>query len=455
MAGVVTDRDPYRLSPESIEAPPRTFLSVYKRIGPGLVLTATVVGSGELVLTTVLGAESGYRLLWLILLSCIIKVVVHNELGRLAIGTGRTTLEGFNQVPGPRIGVSWMVWLWFAVVVLSFFSVGGMLGGIAEILHRLIPAVSPAAWVAVVVSITIVLLMGGRYQLVERVAVVLVVVFTLLTIGCALLLLYRPEYFSWNRVAEGLTFQLPDGGFATAVAVFGGTGVGALELIMYPYWCIEKGYARFAGPWESTPAWGQRARGWIRVMEMDVWNSWLIYTVATIAFYFLGAGVLGGLGIVPRGADMILTLSNMFTEVLGPWSFGLFMVGALAVLYSTIFGGAAASSRTVADFVSVLGLYDRANYRTRLLAIRVYVLAHFLLPCLFLYYFREPVLMVKIGGITQALLLPIIGFATLYLRYTSLPKEIEPQPWVTFALGTASFVMLVMMGYYVLVQIKF
>ena len=48
--------------------------------------------------------------------------------------------------------------------------------------------------------------------------------------------------------AEGLQLRLPAEGLVTAVAVFGITGVGATELFMYPYWCVEKGYARFTGP---------------------------------------------------------------------------------------------------------------------------------------------------------------------------------------------------------------
>ena len=61
-----------------------------RQVGSGLLLAAAVVGSGELVLTTVLGAEVGFILLWLILLSCAVKVVVQHEIGRYTIGTGET-----------------------------------------------------------------------------------------------------------------------------------------------------------------------------------------------------------------------------------------------------------------------------------------------------------------------------------------------------------------------------
>ena len=76
------------------------------------------------------------------------------------------------------------------------------------------------------------------------------------------------------------------------MAAFGIIGVGADELIAYPYWCLEKGYARFTGPRSEDRPWVQRAHGWIRVMTYDACLSMVIYTTATVAFYLLGATVL-------------------------------------------------------------------------------------------------------------------------------------------------------------------
>ena len=109
----------------------------------------------------------------------------------------------------------------------------------------------------------------------------------------------QPQYFSWPRPGRRDAPQLPAEGLATAIAVFGITGVGASELFMYPYWCVEKGYARFAGPRDGhAGVAGARAR-WIRVMHVDILASMVIYSVATAAFYLLGAGVLHGMGLVP------------------------------------------------------------------------------------------------------------------------------------------------------------
>jgi len=85
--------DPYRLDPGRVSPAPTAFSGILRFLGPGLILASSIVGSGELIATTVLGAENGYVLLWLIILSCLVKTVVQNELGRYAIATGRTTLE--------------------------------------------------------------------------------------------------------------------------------------------------------------------------------------------------------------------------------------------------------------------------------------------------------------------------------------------------------------------------
>ena len=50
--------------------------------------------------------------MWVIVLSCLIKPIVQAELGRYSIATGETGLAGFNLVPGPRWKVNWIVWAW-------------------------------------------------------------------------------------------------------------------------------------------------------------------------------------------------------------------------------------------------------------------------------------------------------------------------------------------------------
>ena len=93
--------DPYLLTPYAIEAPPTSIAASLRRVGPGMVLAAAIVGSGELIATTTLGAQVGFAALWIILVSCAIKPVVQAELGRYTIATGHTGLEGTGAVGAP------------------------------------------------------------------------------------------------------------------------------------------------------------------------------------------------------------------------------------------------------------------------------------------------------------------------------------------------------------------
>jgi Mn2+/Fe2+ NRAMP family transporter len=451
MAGA--EPDPYRLRPEDVEEPPSSLRRALSRLGPGLVLAAAIVGSGELIATTTLGAQVGYAALWIVLLSCAVKPVVQAELGRYTVASGETGLEGLNRVPGPRFRVSWLVWAWAIMVLTSLVQVGGMFGGLAQLMNLLVPSVSVTAWVAVFVALTLALLLGGGYERIERLALVKVGFFTLLTVLAAVVLT-RMADFSWARAAEGLRPTLPGAGLATAVAVFGITGVGGTELFMYPYWCVEKGYARFVGRREAGGAWVARARGWIRLMHADILLSLVVYTVATVAFYFLGAGVLHGTGRVPAATDMILTLSTLYTSTLGGWALPLFYLGATVTLYGTIFAATAAHSRVYADFCRLLGFFDRDDYATRVAYRRGFLVLLTVYPAATYLFFASPVKMVVAGGIVQALLLPLAAGGTLYLHHRHLPAELRPVRAVTLALWLATAVMTVAGVYAVVVTVR-
>jgi len=447
-AGGAAAVDPYALSPGAIEDPPDSFRAALRRIGPGIVLASAIVGSGEVIATTTLGAQVGFAALWIVLLSCAIKPVIQGELGRYTIVTGKTGLDGFNGMPGPRLGVSWLVWAWVATVTLTLLQVGGMYGGVGQVLHVLWPAVGVNAWVGICLAITLALLLGGGYSRIERFAMVKVGLFTLLTVFAAAVLVRRPGAVSTADVLYGLSLSLPPAGLVTAIAVFGITGVGATELVMYPYWCVEKGYARFVGPHEAGPEWIARARGWIRVMHLDILCSLVIYTMATVAFYLLGAAILHRMGIVPAGRDTVVALSQIYTQTLGAWALWVFYVGVVVTLYGTIFAATAAHSRMMADLVRVLGVYPREDAPTRLMWRNRFVIVLASVPAIFYWLFESPVRMVVAGGVAQALMLPLIGLAAIYMRHTQLPRDLQPATATTAVLWLSTAVMFGFALYY-------
>jgi len=439
--------NPYAYDAASIEEPPRSFSGALRRIGPGMLLTAAIVGTGELIATTRLGADVGFVMLWAIIGSCLIKTIVQAVWGRYTIATGETGLTAMNHFPGPHLrGVNWVVWGWAAMTLLSITLIGAMYAGSAQVVARVVPAIPIGGWVVLLSGFTLVALLGGSYRRIEFIAVWMVAIFTVMTVFAAAVLTGHPEYFSWGAVGEGLRFGLPEKGIVIAIAVFGITGVNSGELFAYPYWCVEKGYARYTGPREDTEAWRRRARGWIRVMHFDIVVSMLVYTLATVAFYFLGASILHTLGQVPKGDDTIRALSTMYSETMGSFGLYLFYVGALFVLYSTIFSATAANSRIFADLARLSGAFTPDNHAARVRYQNIFIVLLTVIPCAVYFGTGEPVQMVKTGGIVLALMLPVIGIAVVYLRHRRLPPEVAPNRMVTAALWLVVALMIVTMS---------
>ena len=81
----------------------------------------------------------------------------------------------------------------------------------------------------------------------------------------------------------------------------------------------------------------------------------VVYTVVTVAFYLLGAATLGRLGLRPAGGEMVRSRGAMYGPVFGAWAADVFLVGAFAVLYSTLFAAADGNARIIADGLVLVG----------------------------------------------------------------------------------------------------
>lgn len=266
-----TIADIYSITNETIKSPPETFRSKLKFLGPGFILSASIVGSGELIATTVLGARGGFVVFWIIIVSCLVKVAIQLEFGKRAIVSGETPMQSFAKLPGPKFRKSnWAVIIVFFLTVLKVVQVGGMLGGSAIVLSMLFPSLPVMVW-AVIIGLLIALLISKNYyKLIEKTSLVMVVAFTILTITSLVAVSFTPYRFTMADLVSGLQFELPSNLVFLAIGAFGITGVASDEILAYNYWCIEKGYASYTGPADNTEEWEKRARGWTNVMYLEV-----------------------------------------------------------------------------------------------------------------------------------------------------------------------------------------
>jgi hypothetical protein len=292
----------------------------------------------------------------------------------------------------------------------------------------------------------------GFYGVVEKVSLVFMGLFTLFTL-LALVMVQRTGFaMTWSDLAGGLSFRLPSGTAGYALAAFGLTGVGGDEILSYNYWCIEKGYARFAGPRDGTEAWKERAKGWIKVMYMDAFLSMIVYTLVTAAFFLLGAAILYQRGEVPEGYQMIETISRIYTDSVGPTAKNIFLFGSFVVLFSTLFAALAIRTRVFSDLFGVVGWIDFGNLRVRLRSIRILAIVFPVLWTIAFLLIRLPVLMVTIGGIATFIMLIIVVIAGSWFRFGSGERLLVPGRFYNMAL-VVSCMAILLVGVYGLVRL--
>ncbi len=476
------------------QSPPKSLRRTLTKLGPGIIIAGSIVGSGELIATTKVGAEAGFWLLWLIVVGCVIKVFAQIEMGRYTITWNETPLEALDKVPGPRWKVNWIVWYWAVMTLLIISQQGGIVGGVGQALSisqplteqgsaynalqeeltrarvdlaiqaanlntdpatpapdidalqlriddltqrvEALPAIDKNIdayiWATLIALITSGLMFVGHYGMIQSVSTVLVALFSLITIVTLAFLQFTPWGVTGAELASGLQFKLPPADVSsavnpttTALAAFGIIGMGAGELLMYPYWCLEKGYAKYAGPREQSALWVERAKGWFKVLQVDAWSSMVVYTFTTVVFYLLGAAVLWRTGLNPEGSDMVRTLSEMYVPVFGSWAQPVFLFGAFAVLYSTFFVVAAGYSRMVADAFGLFGFHDGTE-ATRLRWTRWISSIWPIVALITFIFVANPVAMVLASGVAQAVMLPMLGIAILFFRYKRIDLHLVP-----------------------------
>ncbi len=406
-----------RERPSLVREPPVGLLPTTRCLGPGLILSAAIVGSGELIATTALGAKAGFTFLWVILLGCLIKVAVQLEYGRYCILRGKPSFQAWNDERTGRIwGLHWSIWIAFLFIVSMFIGLAGVMGGAAQIVHSVLPHISLKMWVLLLVLAIALPVFQGKYRVVEVAATAFNLVFVVAVAYCVFAVQETQYSFNLRDLIEGLKFEIPPATLTLAIGAFGITGVGAAEIFTYPYWCLEKGYALWTGAADESSDWARRARGWIRVMTIDAFAAMVVYTLTTCAFYLLGASVLRAQESLADGNQLIDQLSVIFTEVLGAQAWFVFMIGAFAVLFSTVFSNAAGYSRLWADFFGVSGALTNISQRKRVIAVMSW-----LLPSVWgLVYlgFQRPLILVIFMGISNSLFLLVVAYKAIVFHYT-------------------------------------
>lgn len=207
-------------------------MSYVFRFGPATLVTAAFIGPGTVVTASLAGANFGYALLWALLFSVLATLILQEMAARLGIVTGRGLGENLRQQLQHPLLRALLYLLVIAAIVLgnSAYQGGNLTGASlgAEAIwgdtawRRALAEQSKLnPWALLLGAIAAAILWQGRYQLIERWLIGLVLLMSLAFISS--MLLSQP---AWSAILRGLLVpQLPEGATLTVIALIGTTVV--------------------------------------------------------------------------------------------------------------------------------------------------------------------------------------------------------------------------------------
>lgn len=306
-------------------------MRLFRSLGPGLLLAATSIGGSHLVLAPTAGARFGYELLWLVLIAHLFKYHAFEFGPRLALAADMSLLEGYRRLPGPR---NWALWIGALDMVLESVGVLAAVAGLTgAILAAATGVASVPAWTAVVVFVSGLMLLAGRYRLLTLASALMLLG---LVVGTSIAFLATPP--SGHDLVVGFTPHFPAGSLLLVSALLGWMPTGVGVSIWHSLWMRED--RRFAADPALVPGTEasrvdrhDRVRRGLRDMRI----GYVLSAVVGVMFLSLGAEVLRPQGLVPEGVETALTLSRIYTDRLGAWMQPVFLIIACFAMFSTTY----------------------------------------------------------------------------------------------------------------------
>lgn len=190
-------------------------------IGPGALVAAAFIGPGTVTTCTIAGASFGFALVWALVFATLATMILQDMAARLGVmgrvGLGEALVGGTGN-PVLKWGAAGLV---LAALALgnAAYEAGNLAGGTLGV-QALIGEGDDyrRSLILLLSAIAALVLLIGRYKLIERILVALVIIMSLAFAGSAVLV--RPDV---AVMLGGLVPRVPEGGLLTAIALIGTT----------------------------------------------------------------------------------------------------------------------------------------------------------------------------------------------------------------------------------------
>ena len=374
----------------------RRFMTI---LGPGMIMMATVVGASHVILSPVAGARFGYSLLWLVLFSHLFKYPAFEFGARFAVARGFSLIRGYQLVPGPK---NWAVWTFLLTTTLQGLAVTtGIMSVTASIVLVNVGGLPFTGWIVVLCVVIIAIHRVGQYDALQNISKAMMAILAVITV-----LAFAVSPTTPSDLMSVFVPTVPEGATPLASSIIGLMPAGINVAVWHSLWAVA-----------HLPYWKKESSNqqeMLRLSMIDLRVSYWLSAILALMFMSLGASLLQPRGLTPQGLDVAITISTIYTELLGPWMYPVFMIAVFAAMFSTAYtvmdGFPRAFSTIVKDLFPKSELLrrpgDPAYWVFMLVIVAMILITNTLIP--------NPVLLVSLTGLLSLLVAPLLYVLNYY-----------------------------------------
>jgi len=290
----------------------------FRNIGPGTLVAAAFIGPGTVTTCTIAGIEFGFTLLWAMALSIIATIVLQEMAARLGLVYGKGLAETVKeQIKLPVFRIAAVILMLSAILVgNAAYEAGNISGGVlglqtifndTTILIGSLKVNYPSIIIGVIAFI---LLYIGKYKIIERFLIGLVVVMSISFIITALFT--KPDLLS---ILKGIFIPSPSDENVLTVIALVGTTVVPYNLFLHASLVREK--------WQGKEQ--------LKAARKDLYISIVLGGVVSMAIIIAGAAINSV--EVKNAADMAKSFEPLYGRFSKYFlSLGLFAAGITSAI---------------------------------------------------------------------------------------------------------------------------
>lgn len=284
----------------------------FSNIGPGLLLAATGIGVGDMVSSTIAGAEYGLTLVWALGAGVVLKFAITEGAARWQLATGVTLIQGWRDHLPRAAVLAFFVYF----VIWSYFVSSALVAASALVPAAIVPSVPLAVWGVLHAVAAFVMVWFGRYErFLTIVKWFIGLKFGAIIASALLILLWSGA--DWSGAGARSEFST-----AYTLSLIGGVG-GTVTLLSYGYWMREAGWA---GPGRLASA------------RADLTVSFALVFGFCLSMIFIATQIDWAGQILDEGPRLCLLLADRIGQEIGPLGRGVFLIGFWGAAFSSVLG---------------------------------------------------------------------------------------------------------------------